>query len=162
MREISHSYLLDNFVVEGGRMSRFWLYLFFLFLIFNLSGCGSRSLEDFQEEGEGVVRSLIQEFKSIHTRQDLIRSSMVLQKLFDRLVTVMIAAEEFSLSKCEKGDEFDLEINYELNDQLRIELSRLYRLEGGRQIIEKSQEKALYRLDAFEKKRARQLVRHVN
>ena len=40
--------------------------MFFLILV---TSCGPRSLEDFKEEGEGVVRSLIQELQAIHYRE---------------------------------------------------------------------------------------------
>jgi hypothetical protein len=126
-----------------------------LFILVMVAGCGPRSLDDFQEEGEGVIRSLIQELQAIHTREQLLAASGKLQRHFDRLVSIVIAAEEFNLAhpEIEKGE---LERhNHELSDRLRIELNRLYRLEGGRQIIEKCQEKALHRLDAFEKKHAK-------
>lgn len=128
----------------------FWTFLILLFL----ASCGSRSLDEFQEEGEGLIRSLIQELQTIHSREKLLASSGKLQKYFERLVNIMIAAEEFSYShpELEKGES----IRHDLSDQLRIELNRLYRLEGGRQIIEKCQEKALHRLDAFEKKDSKQ------
>lgn len=117
--------------------------------------CGPRSLDDFQEEGEGIIRSLIQELKAIHTRDQLLTASSKLQRQFDRLVAIIIAAEEFSLSqpRLEKGEE--MRYNHELSDELRVELNRLYRLEGGRQMIEKCQEQALNRLDAFEKRYAK-------
>jgi hypothetical protein len=124
-------------------------------LIFTIS-CTPHSLDEFEEEGEGVIRSLIQELQGIHSREQLVAASGRLQRQFDRLVNVIIAAEEFCYSHpgFDKG-EF-LQLNHELSDQLRIELNRLYRFEGGRQIIEKCQEKALHRLDAFEKKHAKQ------
>ncbi len=129
--------------------------LLLIVLLLIAISCGPRSLEDFQEEGEGVIRSLIQELKGIHTREQLLAASGKLQRQFDRLITLIIAAEEFSFShpEVEKGEE--IRHNHELSDQLRVELNRLYRLEGGRQIIEKCQEKALHRLDAFEKQHAK-------
>ena len=124
------------------------------------AGCGPRSLEDFKEEGEGVIRSLIQELKGIRTREQLLAYSGRLQKEFDRLVTIMIAAEEFNATRIGINHGECTDQNHELSDLLRIELNRLYRLEGGRQIIEKCQEKSLHRLDAFEKKFARQKEDH--
>lgn len=120
------------------------------------TGCGTRSLDDFREEGEGVTRSLIQELQTIHTREQLLSSSGRLQRLFDNLVNVMMAAEEYCSGhpELEKGEL--MPHNHELSDQLRIELNRLYRLEGGRQFIEKCEENALHRLDAFKKKLNRQ------
>lgn len=129
-------------------MSPIKKFTYFLWFLLVLSSCGSRSLDDFEEEGEGVMRSLIQELRSIRTRDQLIASTQRLKPLFERLVTIMIAAEENRYVHPE--GEFSGP-NHDLSDQLRIELNRLYCMEGGRQIIEKCQEKALLRLDAFEK-----------
>lgn len=126
---------------------KFWV--IFLILIFVCS-CSPHSVDEFAEEGEGVIRSLIQELKCIHTREQLLAASGKLQKQFDRLVTVMIAAEEFCDSHPDQGSGEYLRYNHELSDQLRMELNRLFRLEGGREIIEKCQEKALFRLTIFE------------
>jgi hypothetical protein len=130
----------------------FWIKnSYFFLLLFLLASCGSRSLDDFEEEGEGVMRSLIQEMQSIRTRDQLLASTIRLKRHFDRLIDIMIAAEEslYAHPEIDRG-EFGGP-NHELSDKLRIELNRLYRIEGGRKIIEKCQEKALHRLDAFEK-----------
>lgn len=126
-----------------------------LCLLMVATSCGSRSLDDFQEEGEGVIRSLIQELKTIHTREELLAAQASLQRQFDRLVSIIIAAEEFNFSYPDQNKEEVTQSNHDVSDQLRIELNRLYRLEGGRQIIEKCQQKALYRLDAFQKRHAK-------
>lgn len=135
------------------RLYKQLLGIIFIFLI--VTGCSFRSTEDFKEEGEGVIRSLLQELKSIHTRGQLLATSTKLQRDFDRLVNIMIAAEQFIDTHVERDKNEDGYFNHELSDQLRIELNRLYEIEGGRQIIEKCQEKALHRLDAFEKRRVK-------
>lgn len=122
-----------------------------------LTGCGPRSQEDFREEGEGLTRSLIQELQAIHTREQLLMASSRLQRLFDQLVNSMIAAEEFHALHPEQDKGELTQRNHDLSDQLRLELNRLYRLEGGRQMIEKCQENALHRLDACEKRRIKQV-----
>ena len=38
-----------------------------------------------------------------------------------------------------------------VSDMLKEELKRIYKLEGGREVIEKAQKEALIRLDAFER-----------
>jgi hypothetical protein len=129
--------------------------LILILLPFIVTSCGPCSLDDFKEEGEGVIRSLIQELRAIHTRDQLLAASGKLQRLFDRLVFIIIAAEEFSFAHPELAKRESMRHNHELSDQLRGELNRLYRLEGGRQILEKYQEKALHRLDAFEKRHAK-------
>lgn len=39
----------------------------------------------------------------------------------------------------------------ELSERFRAELNRIYEMDGGREVIEKCQEEALNKLDAFEK-----------
>jgi hypothetical protein len=133
-------------------MHTFKKYFIFFLLFLTATSCGPRSFEDFVEEGEGVTRSLIQDLKAIHTREQLIAASGKLQRQFDRLVSLMIAAEEFSVAHPELNKGELIGQNRELSDQLRVEMNRIYRLEGGRQMIEKCQEKALHRLDAFKKR----------
>src|SRR5208282_3638942 len=113
----------------------------FLILFIFAAGCSStHSLDDFQEEGEGITRSLVKELQKIETREQLLAASGELQRHFDRLAMIMIRAKEFQ--SAHPNLEKSPGPNYELSDQLRVELNRLYLLEDGRQIIEKSQEKA--------------------
>lgn len=116
------------------------------FLLFFLSGCGPRSLDDFEEEGEGVMRSLIEELRNIHSRNQLIASSGRLKRHYDRLVDIMIAAQNFRDNHPGLDKGVFSGPNHELSDQLRIELNRIYQIEGGRQIIEKCEQNALNRL----------------
>jgi len=122
-----------------------------------LCSCGPRNLDDYAEEGEGIVRSLIQDLKIIHTREQLLAAASELQRQFEKLGAVMVAAEDFASAHPEADRGISQRFNHDLSDQLRVELNRLYRLEGGRQIIEKSQEKALFQLDACKRKQATSL-----
>lgn len=115
--------------------------------------CSSRHLDDFQEEGKGKIRALITELQLIRTRDDLNPHAERLEVLFDELVSVMIEALLYKeshptaeLSEAAKQERNDA-------DQLRIELNRVMRLEGGREVIEKVQEAALNRLDIFIKRK---------
>lgn len=121
-------------------LAKFFMILAMLLIA---TSCGPRSLDDFEEEGEGIIRSLIKELQAIHSREQLLAASDKLQRHFDHLGSVMIAAQEFKNTHPELGRGTSKQ---ELSDQLRIELNRIYRLEGGRQIIEKCQENALLRL----------------
>lgn len=125
------------------------LLLSLAFLFFS-TGCGHRSLDDFQEEGEGVVRALIQDLRLIQTRDDLIASSSRIQRHFEKLAYIMVEAEMFYSLYPEK--ERGGRLNHELSDRLRIELNRLYSLEGGCQVIERIQERALCILYANNRK----------
>ncbi len=124
--------------------------IFFLSLSL-LCSCSSRSLDHFREEGEGIVRSLIYELQQISTQEELFASTNRFQRYFDRLVSLMIDAEELFLEYPEQRE--NLSLDKELNEQLRHELNRIYKMRGGKAFMEKCQEKALHRLDAYAKNR---------
>lgn len=132
-------------------MLRSFLILFISLIVF--ASCGSPSLEESREEAQGVTRSLVKELQAIHSRAEVIERLPKLKKLFNRLVDVLITAHE--LKNKQKVDA-PLLANEDLllSDSLRGELSRVYGIEGARNLIEKAQQDALYRLDAFLKKNA--------
>jgi hypothetical protein len=118
-------------------------------LMFLLSGCSPSSLEDFHYEGESRCRALIEELQTIRDRDQLARSTPVLKKYFEDLVTLMIHAREFQENH--PDEIMPLIADNSVSNQLEEELRRMYALEGGREIIEKAQQEALVRLDAFER-----------
>lgn len=115
--------------------------------------CGRPTLEEYREEGRGITKNLIKALQKVHTREKLQASSTKLQKLFDEMATVMIAAQELKQKKMGLEAVELTKEDHELSDRLRFELNRLYYIEGGRTIIEKAQEKGLKRLEAYEKSR---------
>ena len=119
----------------------------FLFLC---TACSPHSLEDFQHEGEAVSKQLIVELKKIETREDLLKALPRLKEKFEKLVDLMIEARKCQL----EGDEYEIavESNTLISEALAQEMKRIYRLEAGRELIEKAQKEALLRLDAFEAK----------
>lgn len=114
--------------------------------LFLLSACGSRSYEDFREEGESITRSLIKELREIRTREDLLSTAPKLEKLFLKLAEVMIQARHFQQMNPHQSTPALSAKDHALSDQLRTELNRVYRMEGGREVIEKCQEKALKKM----------------
>lgn len=127
------------------RLPRIFTALLFLFLLTFVS-CSSHSLTSFRHEGEAISRQLIAELKQIRKRDDLTEHAPRLQVLFERLVDVIIKAQEYKNKHPKESIE---EKESPVSDQLRIELNRVLHMEGGREIIEKAQEAALNRLDAF-------------
>jgi hypothetical protein len=115
-----------------------------------MTSCSPQSLEDFQEEGEGVIRSIISQLQLIHNRKDLVQAKPRLVKLFNELTDIMIAAREFhdKHPRIEKLELFAR--HHELSDQLRIEFNRICQIDGGKEVLEGCQEQSLNRLDAFE------------
>lgn len=115
--------------------------------------CNLQSLDDFREEGHSITRSLTQELKHIRARDELIASSGRLKQLFNELTDVMIAAKEYQARHPSAEVHEFSQADHIASDQLREELNRIYRLDGAREIIEKCQEEALMRLDAYEKRK---------
>lgn len=127
------------------------LLIIYSFLVFIASACSPNSLDDFREQGESVSRSLTNELRKIHSREDLLKAAPKLKRLFNELVNIMIAAQEFrlhhpALELTESKKEME-----NLSDQLREELNRVYSIDSAREVIEKCQEEALLKLDAFER-----------
>jgi hypothetical protein len=119
--------------------------IFIIFLLF--TACSPNSMEDFQYEGEAICRDLTQELKKIQTREELAKAVPKLKGKFEALVDLMIEARQFQ----EIAEEEWTPLATESNDALLVELKRIYKLEAGRETIEKAQSEALLRLDAFER-----------
>jgi hypothetical protein len=121
----------------------------FLLLLFSclFSACSYDSYEDFREEGHGVIRSLIKELEVIRSRDDVLSASPQLENLFLRLAQVMATAQQFEAQNPQLTMPGLSAKDHALSDQLRGELNRIYRLEGGKEAIEKCREPALKLLD---------------
>lgn len=119
------------------------MHRFFLLILLLISSCGPRSFEDFQKEGETICQSLVRELERIETREDLLSAESRLKQLFDKLVEVMIEAQQYQqaspLSETPN-------ISNAYDELLLEEMMRIYRIEGGRETIERAQREALIRL----------------
>lgn len=104
-------------------------------------------MQDFQHEGEAICRDLTQELKKIQTREELVKAAPKLKEKFETLVDLIIEARKFQ----EMTEEEWAPLESEANDSLVLELKRVYKLEAGRETVEKAQKEALLRLDAYER-----------
>lgn len=123
------------------------LILFFLFTLFS---CQPSSLEEFQFEGAGEVRLLLEKLKNIETREDLVLAEPLLKKHFERIVDIAIEARLFQQKNPRSEIQF-LQIGQFLSQSLLEEMTRIYALEGGKECIERAQREAMLRLDSKEK-----------
>lgn len=106
-------------------------------------------MEDYREEAAGINRSILSELKKVHRRQDLQYALPKLEKLYNNLTDVMIAAHNFR-EKNPKSETLPMNNeNHALSEAIRDEMNRIYKIEGGRDLLEKAQEQALFRLDAY-------------
>ena len=124
-----------------------------LLFIFIFVSCSKSDLSDFRKEGQVVTRELIAELKLIRSRDDLPVHAQHLQELFDRLVDIMIRAQQYKIDHPETAFSSNEAEELPDSDTLRSELNRILHMEGGAEVIEKAQEGALNRLDTFEQKK---------
>lgn len=118
--------------------------LFTIISVLMLWGCSPHSLNDFQREAEGQCKALVLELQKAQTREDLVKSEPKLRRLFDQLATLIIAAQKYQQQHLDEAPM--LSNAYE--EPLLEEMMRLYRIEGGREIIERAQREALIRIDS--------------
>ena len=132
------------------RFFRCWELCSCLVLLF-FFGCAPNSSEEFQQEGETCCRLLAIDLQKIENREQLLLAEMKLKKHFEALIDLIIEAREFQQKKVE--DVFN-DTSFRENSaeaMLENELRRIYTIEGGREVIEKTQQEALVRLDAYER-----------
>ena len=122
--------------------------LFLPFLTLILYGCSPSSLEDFQREGEALSRTVIEHLESIESHEELLRAEPTLKKDFEAYVDLIKQAREYQAMHSDEVVS-DASIDFSVSDELKQQLRRIYAIEGGREIIERAQQEALVRLDAY-------------
>lgn len=108
-----------------------------------IAGCSPQSPDDFHHAGESICRALVEELQEVENRQDLLKIAPQIKQHFEDLVDLMIAARKLQVQP-----QLD---STEMSQVLQAELKRIYRIEGGREVIEKAQKECLLRLDVFER-----------
>lgn len=120
-----------------------------LFFGVGLGGCSPSSQEDYYREGRRLTQVLIDQLQSVQSHEQLLAIESDLKNTFDDLVALMIQTREF---QDQHGEEV-LEETSEESALLKEVLLRVYAIEGGRELIEKAEQEALIRLDAYERQR---------
>ena len=119
-------------------------------------GCSPGSLSDYRHEGESACRDIIGDLQKIEKREDVARLEPVLKRKFEKLVSVIIEARKFQIKYPEEALALPIALESDVSDLLKEELQRVYRIEGGQEIVERAQREAMLRLDGFEKMREKQ------
>jgi hypothetical protein len=96
----------------------------------------------------------MEELKEIETLEQLLGSETRLKKKFETLVALMIDASRFQDKHLESEEAPSEELAVSL--ALKEELQRVYLIEGGREVIERAEQEALVKLDAYERSRLKQ------
>lgn len=112
--------------------------LFFALLL----GCQASSYDDFREKGRAKTRSLISELRSIRTKDQLFEHQNELMHSFNALALLLERVQEYQKLHPKDAPAPLTEIDRELSDQLRVEILRIQRLDGGREILNKCRKKS--------------------
>ena len=116
------------------------VYLVLIVAISLLGACQSSSYSKFKEKGQSKCKSLIDELKMIRTKDQLVEKRHFLQRHFDDLAELNDQAKSYAVHHpSEPVPLLDPE-SKELSDQLKAELLRVYRLDGGVEIIDACRE----------------------
>lgn len=122
----------------------------FLSLIL-LLGCNPSSYEDFQCEGDAHCRKMLNTLKAIQDRQQLLQAQPILKQHFEELVNLIITARKFQQNSLETKDFYPSFYSCYVKEELK----RLYKIESGREIIERAQKQAFLRLSTWERQMAK-------
>ncbi len=103
-------------------------------------------MEDCCYDAESVMRALVVELQQIHARDDLPLHSERLRQLFIILAAAIVEARKYQDENPDSSLSIPASEN-PLSDKLRIEMNRILHMEGGREVIEKTQTEALKLLE---------------
>jgi len=119
----------------------------FLAVVF-LWGCAPSSMEEYRREGEALCRSFMQDLQKIETREDLVKAIPKIKRHYEEIADLIIQAQNFK--KEHLGEAVDPWDSSDMlaSEALMFELKRIYRMEGGKELMENAQKEALFRLDA--------------
>lgn len=111
--------------------------IFLLFSLF-LIGCQQAGYESFRAEGRASTRELLADLKKIRTRDQLIASEHRIESRLKRIQELVARAEAFHRDNPELLVPELEPIDHELSDALKLELTRVMRLEGGQEVLKRA------------------------
>ncbi len=111
-------------------------------------GCSPTSLEEYRREGESLCRRFTEELQKIETRDELLAALPNIRRRYEEFVDLMLEVKEFEEEHFGEATDPWNTSDFLASESLIIEMKRLYQLEGGRELMEKTQREALFRLDA--------------
>jgi DNA gyrase/topoisomerase IV subunit A len=110
------------------------------------SGCTPSSMEEYRREGEALCRSFTHELQKIESREDLVRASPKIKQHYEEIVQLIIEAQNFKNVHSQEAIEAFETSDMLASEELMMELKRIYRMEGGKELMENAQKEALFRL----------------
>jgi hypothetical protein len=98
---------------------------------------------------------MLNTLKCIQDRQQLMQAQPILRQHFEDLVDLMIAARKFQQSSLDSKEFYPSFYSIALKEELK----RLYEIEGGREIVERTQKQAFIRLGTMERQITKKQVK---
>ena len=118
--------------------------LFGALLIF--TGCAPSTIEEYRREGEAICRSFTHELQKIESREDLVRASPKIKQHYEQIAQIVIEAQNFKNEHSGEAVDPFHSTDMLASEELMMELKRIYRMEGGKELMENAQKEALFRL----------------
>jgi hypothetical protein len=115
--------------------------VFRILIVLLLAACSPSSQNDFRLEGESLCREMIGELQKIETHQQLVAAEPRLKEFYEKIAVLMIAAKEAETSPVVEGETI-------VSDLLQAELKRIYKIEAGRELVERCQKEALFKMSS--------------
>ena len=117
-----------------------------------LSACAPSSMEEFRREGEAISRNFTLQLQKVETREDLVEMLPKIKKCYEEIVDLMIDLSAFKERHFGEAVDAWYASDQLASETLMIEMQRIYRLEGGKELMEDAQKESLFRLDAVLRK----------
>lgn len=111
--------------------------LAFFILAVGLLGCQMESYEGFRKQGRVRTKALIAELKMIRTKDQLVEYEDDLHREFISLRNLVDQVVQYQSTHLSKQPLPLESIDSELSNDLRLEILRIFRLEGGQEIVSK-------------------------
>lgn len=106
-----------------------------LFILLLTIGCQQASYEGFRAEGRASTRELIAELRKIRTRDQLIAAEPRIKTSLKRIQELVDKVETYRSENPESMIPDLDSMDHELSDALKLELTRVMRLEGGQEVL---------------------------
>lgn len=115
--------------------------LLFAVMVVLITSCQSSSYEDFHENGRAKTRSLVAELRKIRTRDQLIENEAEIESALLDLALLLKRVENYQRLHPDAAPPALTAADHELSDELRVEILRIFRLDGGREVINRCRDK---------------------
>lgn len=105
------------------------------FLLLVLCSCSGPSPESYREQGSALIRTLIKDLKKVRTKEELVDRQEKIHQTFIKLKETVMEAESYLKAHPKTEIPLFTRQDQDLSDELQIELNRLLRIDGCREVL---------------------------